>query len=43
MIMTKYKLTSPSDIYEVKIRKNNLYDVYEDDMAHFTNLSSIDL
>lgn len=43
MIMTKYKLNSPVEINYIKIRNNNLIDVFEEDMAYFTNVSTIDL
>lgn len=41
--MQKYKMKSPAEITFVKIRNNNLNDVYENDMPIFTNLSTLDL
>ena len=43
MIMQKYKLSSPDQVTKIVIRNNNLYDVFEDDMPYFSNLSELDL
>ena len=41
--MKKYGFEAPSEVHAISITKNHLNDVYEEDMSHFKNVSSINL
>lgn len=43
MIMKKYNFESPSQVTSINIQKNNLFNVFEEDMVHFSNVGNINL